>query len=134
MDFYGAGDKIECQKSEVIAKYILASHTQNHPVIGLSVKYKCDRDGSAIITKELNPKEPILHKESNLNLGDKLRAKKFYIIVENIRRIKHKRISGHTGRHGSQKMNTKDYTFAEITKPFTGIQNALEKRMRELNM
>ncbi|MBA7556018.1 hypothetical protein ES705_48712 [subsurface metagenome] len=133
MVFYNEGEKIECQHSEIIAKEIIPSAPYNHPTIGLSLKYKCNRNGSAEITKELEPKESRLSEDSNLNISDKLNAEKLYFIVEKIIRIKPKRISGHTGRHGSQKMNTKEYSFAEITKPFTHIKNALEKRKRELD-
>jgi len=128
--FYKQGDKIESQQSEIIAKHIIPSVPQRHPKIGLSLKYKCKRDGSIEITKELEPKEFLFDRNSNLNIGDKLEANSLYVIVKNVRKIKTQKIGGHTGRHSSQKMNTKDYTFAEITKPFSHIQNALENKKK----
>lgn len=128
MVFYKQGDKIECQNSEVIAKKITPSVPQRHPKIGLSVKYKCKRDGSAEITKELDPKEFKVDKNSNLNLGDKLDANHLFIIVNNIKKIKPQKVGGHSGRHSSQKMNTKDFTYAEISKPYSHIENALENK------
>ncbi len=130
MVFYNAGDKIECEHSEVIAKNIIVSVPQQHPKIGLSLKYKCKRDGTVEIKKELEPKESIVDENSNLNNGDILNANSFYVIVGNIRKIKTKKISGHTGRHGSQKMKTRDFTYAEITKPYSHIQNALENKKK----
>lgn len=130
MVFYKAGDKIECEHSEVIAKDIKVSAPQKHPEIGLSLKYKCKRDGTAEITKELDPKEAIVDEKSNLNNGDKLNANSFYVLVKNIRKIKPSKIGGHTGRHSSQKMNTRNFTYAEITKPYAHIQNALESKKK----
>lgn len=128
MVFYKEGDKIECQHSEIIAKQITSSVIQRHPKIGLLRKYKCKRDGSVVITKELEPKKALIDKYSNLNQGDKLNSNKFYFIVKNVKKVKLQKIGGHTARHSSQKINTKNYTFAEIEKPFTHIQNALENK------
>lgn len=131
MVLYNSGDKIECEHSEVIAKDIKACVPQNHPKIGLSLKYKCKRDGTAEIKRELNPKKSLMEDEaSNLNIGDTLNANSFYVLVKNTRKIKPEKIGGHTGRHGSQKINTTDYTFAEITVPYSHIQNAIENRKK----
>ncbi len=126
MEFYKKGEKIECQCSEIIAKKIVPSVPQRHPKIGLSLKYKCKRDGSAEIVKELKPKKFKIDKNSHLNLGDKLNANSFYAIVKDIKKIKTQKIGGHTGRHSSQKFNTKKFTFAEISKPYPHIIHSLE--------
>ncbi|MEA3494592.1 MAG: hypothetical protein U9R42_00995 [Bacteroidota bacterium] len=128
MEFYQEGDKFECQNSEIIAKRIIPSIPQNFPKIGLSLKYKCERDGTVEIKKELNPKKYKIDKKSHLNQGDKLSANHLFVIVKNIKRLKLKKVGGHSGRHNSQKMNTKDFTYAEISKPYFHIMNAIEKR------
>ena len=127
-EFFKQGEKIECNASEVIAKDIVPSVPQKHPKIGLTLKYSCKRDGSAEIKKELNPKKYKINKDSNLELGDKLRANLFYVLVEGIKKIKPTKLGGHSGRHNSQIFNTNKFTYAEISKPFEHIVNALEKR------
>ncbi|MBZ9728265.1 hypothetical protein LB467_01070 [Salegentibacter sp. JZCK2] len=128
MELYKEGDKIECNKSEVIAKKITPQSLQNHPKLGRVWKYKCDRDGSAEITEELDPKEALHSEESNLNLGDTLKSEKFYVLVKETRKLRPKKIGGHTGRHSSQELKIKKYTFGEIIKPFEHIINALQNR------
>jgi len=127
-NFFKQGNKIECLASEIIAKKIVPSVPQRHPKIGLTLKYSCKRDGSAEIKKELVPKEHKINEKSNLNLGDKLIANSFYVLVEGVKKITPEKLGGHTGRHSSQKFDTKKFTFAEISKPFEHIINAIENR------
>lgn len=129
MLYYELGEKIECQQSDIIAKKIIPSVPQNHPKIGLSIKYKCKRDGSAEIMKELEPKIPIVDEKSNLNINDKLQANELFFIVKNIKKLNPAKVGGHTGRHSSQVVKTKHYTYAEISKPFLHIQNAIDRKL-----
>ncbi len=131
-EYYLLGDKIECLAADVFSKKITPSMPQNHPKIGLSLKYSCERDGSIEIIKELIPKKALISDTSHLNLNDKLSANSFYCLVKGIRPISKSKIGGHTGRHSSQFIKTNDYTFSEISKPFLHIQNAIDKRISEI--
>jgi hypothetical protein len=128
-DYFFKGEKIECLSANVYSKKITPSVPQNHPKIGLSLKYNCERDGSAEIIKELSPKKAKINEASHLNLNDKLSANSLYCLVKGIKPITKTKIGGHTGRHSTQFMKTDDFTFSEISKPFLHIQNALEKRI-----
>lgn len=130
MEYFKKGESIESNGSQVIAKFIDDEMPRKHPQLGLSVKYSCERDGEAIITRELNPKKAIVRNESALNKGDKIRASEFICIVQNPKSIKPKKLKGKkfSGRHNAQTFQTKDKTFAQIKKPFTHIINALEKK------
>lgn len=124
-EFYSEGDKIECEHSEVIAKAIREKPPINHSKLGRVTKYVCERDGSAEIIKELDPKEGVYSKESNLNLGDKIRSESFYVLVSGNKRLRKKKKGGQSGRHNSQIIKPRTYTFAEITKPFNHILHSL---------
>jgi len=64
-----------------------------------------------------------------LSLGDKLESERFYVLVSGLKRLTFKKKGGNTGRHKSQITNTNNYTYAEIQKSFTHIQNAIDKKL-----
>lgn len=127
-EYFSKGEKIECLSANVFSKKITPSVPQNHPKIGIALKYNCERDGSSEIIKELSPKKYKISEESHLDLNDKLKANSLYCLVKGIRPLPKTKIGGHSGRHSSQNIKTNDFTFSEITKPFLHIQKAIEKR------
>ena len=135
VEYVSRNEKIECSAAEIFAKKIVKGALLKHPNtnVGLHVRYVCKRDGSAEIIKELNPKEAILDKEKSiLDKGSKIKCNSFFVLVKGTKRIKISKKGGHTGRHSTQNFNTKTYTYAEITKPFEHILNAIEKKQYSL--
>lgn len=122
MDHYQVGDSIECKRSEIITKRFSKGILKYHPTNGRRYMfYKCERSSSAEITEELNPKDYIIEENSYLNLEDKLYGDKLHIYIDNKKRLKPEHIGGHTGRHGSQKFETRNFTFAQIKRRYDTV-------------
>jgi len=122
MDYFQEGDSIECQCSEIISKRFSKGYLKNHPKNGnIYMFYKCDRNGTAEITEELNPKKPVIEISSYLNEGDKLNGDKLDVYINQNKRLKPGHIGGHTGKHGSRKFNTNNFTYAQITKRYDTV-------------
>lgn len=130
MKFVQAGDQIECSKSEVISRRITPRALKKIPRIGKCWTYNCKRNSSAEIVKELDPKKTRYCENSHLDEGDILSSEDIVVTVENIRKIQAVKIGGQTATHSSQKMRTKDFTHAKITKPFMHIINSIENRRK----
>ncbi|MEO6302141.1 MAG: hypothetical protein ABIP51_03105 [Bacteroidia bacterium] len=106
--------------ANIAAKKITPSSPQNHPIIGLCIKYLCSRDGFAEITKELNPKKAQINEHSKINIGDRVAANSFYVLVKGFK----KKEIGFGGRFsGSHNCNCftthTEYTYAEIQVPYS---------------
>lgn len=125
-DYYKTGDCIECNSAEIIARKPVPSSFVKHPILGQLRKYTCERNSSAEIAQELNPKKSIYDPLSKLNMGDKIQAEKIIVYVANSV-IRFSVLGGHSGRHKSQYVKTKCFTYAKITFPFRHILNALKE-------
>jgi hypothetical protein len=122
MNYYQEGDSIECQCSEIISKKFNKGYLKTHPRNGNTyLFYKCERSGTAEIKQELNPKKAVIDESSYLNKGDKLNGDRLDIYINKKRRLKPEHIGGYTGRHGSRKINTDKFTYAQITKRYNTI-------------
>jgi hypothetical protein len=119
MELYRVGECIECLAAHVTAKWVDSSIIMKHPIIGRVIKYNCQRDGFAEITKELNPKEPILISFSKLNKGDSINANTFYVLVKGTVPLRLKKVH-FSGAHNAQEMYPSDYTYAQVIVAFPG--------------
>lgn len=122
---------IECESAEIISRKTVISSLMRDPKIGNCFKYSCSRNASAEILKELNPKKYKCKNTSNLNLSDKLKSEKLYVLVAGATKLKDE-LKNQTHRHKAQKYISKSFTFAEISKPFHSIINAIENRNKSL--
>ncbi|PIP54830.1 MAG: hypothetical protein COX07_03195 [Bacteroidetes bacterium CG23_combo_of_CG06-09_8_20_14_all_32_9] len=122
-----AGESIECDKCEVIARKIVPSSPQIDDILGRVIKYECSRNSSTENLKELVPKK-FKHKfSSNLDLGTILKADSIYIITTQFKRLKLD-IINKTGRHKASKGTINEYTFAEIKYPLENVLNSMTHR------
>lgn len=126
-DFFHIPESIECEKADVISRKIIFKGFLNDPCLGYCTKYVCDRNSSAEIMKELNPKVSKCNPNSKLNLGDKLDCESLFVLITGFFKADPETIN-HSGRHKAQKVSTKKFTYAEITRPFEHIANAAEKK------
>jgi len=111
-------DSIECYGAEVKSKKNQPSVPQNHPKIGKCIKYECTRDGQAEIKKELSPKEHKINPLAKLNLGDLIKCKSFYALVEGFKPKRIEKIK-FSGQHNGNSFSTNsEYTYAEVTLAF----------------
>ncbi|MDA3779809.1 MAG: hypothetical protein PF487_06275 [Bacteroidales bacterium] len=122
MDYYQAGESIECLSAEIISKRFNNGILKKHPKNGKTyMYYKTDRSGTAEILEEIECDEPLLDENAHTDKGDKLNGDKLEIYVDSKRRLKPVHIGGHTAKHGARKFITKVFTFAKIIKRYETI-------------
>jgi hypothetical protein len=122
-----AGESIECDKCELIAKKVVPSSPQIDDSLGRVIKYDCSRNSSSENLKELNPKVFKYKFSSNLDLGTKLNAESIYLLTSQLKRIKLE-IVNETGIHKANKGIIEGFTFAEIKYPLVNVLNSILKR------
>jgi hypothetical protein len=127
MELYFAGESIEAQKAQVYAKKVVPQALIKDQNLGTLRKYTLERDGAATVEQELTPKKPLYKMSSKVNLGDKIQCLKFFILTKELN-LRFKK-SPFSGAHNTNLANTVDFTFAEISHPFSHIVNAIQKRI-----
>lgn len=118
MELNQKGDSIESQASEVVSRKFSKGYIKKHPESGERMMfYKCTQNGTAEITKELNPKEPRINNNSRLNKGDFLNAKDFNLWVARNKRFKENEfeLPHQSASHRARKLNIREFTYAIIT-------------------
>ena len=120
-------ESIECDAANIVARKIIKGALINEEGVGLCQKYKCSRNSSTTIKKELEPLKAIKCEASKLNRGDCLRAEDLFFLAKGSKRFRITKVNK-SGRHKAQTMDTNVYTYAEIIKPFVHIIHALEKK------
>lgn len=123
MDYYQAGDSIECLSAEIISKRFSNGILKKHPENGKAyMYYKTDRSGTAEILEEIDTeKQEKVLKGSHTDKGDKLNGDKLEVYFDSKRRLKQKHIGSHTAKHGSRKILSKVFTLAKIIKRFDTV-------------
>ena len=114
---------IECLSAGIISRKILPSSFLEILNIGKCLTYKCKLNSEAKILKELNPKSPIINKNSHLDIDVKLECENLFIAV-NVKKPYKLDLINHSGRHKAQEMITDQYTFAKISKQIFNIPQA----------
>lgn len=127
MVLHSPGESIECQRCEVITRKYVPSTPQYDKDIGHHIKYDLSLNCSTENKQELEPKEFVYRKYSNLELGTILRAKQIYILTTTIKPIKFFLINK-SGRHKASKALINGFTFAEIKVPLQNVLNSIRKR------
>ena len=131
--FHGQGESIECDSAEIIFRKLIPVKLVTLGSVKSLFKYECDRNSSAEIITELNPKvaiinvaNPPLHKGSNLECGDKLSADGITFYSKGTTPLKPEiGGEGRTATHTGQFTITKNFTYAIIKIPFAHIIRAL---------
>lgn len=111
---------IECLSAEITSRKIQNSSYIKLAKIGRCFVYKCSRNSSAKIVKELSPKLPNYCNESNLNANDLLECDSLFVAIKKETPYVPDVINL-TGRHKAQMFISKEYTFAKITKQIFNI-------------
>jgi hypothetical protein len=114
--YIGAGDSLECLKSNVATRKI-----SNNPYIieieGIKYfKYSTKIRCTIKIIEELNPKIHRISEFSALNIHDELEAEGIDIYTE--KRISLKIISNYSNVHSIQSNDINSFTYAKILIPF----------------
>lgn len=111
---------IECLKANLkFRKIVVYRPCHNEKLNKQTYRYKCERDSSAFITKELEPKIALINPSSLLDLNDGIRGKTIFVLT--ILPIGKPRVEKGSGRHKAQYYETNDFTFAKIEKIFPSI-------------
>ncbi len=133
--FHQVGESIECESAKIIFRKIIPVKLVRLDSVKKSFfKHECDRNSTAEILKELNPKIAIINKVeieplkkgSNLDSGDQIASDGITVYHES--KIPLKPDIGGEGRtstHTGQFVITKNFTYAVIKIPFQHIINAL---------
>lgn len=124
------GESIEALAADIFAKKIVFNAFLNHPIVGRSSQYKCERDGYAEILKELEPKKSKINESSFLDIGDTIESEKFTILTLHISKLNVSK-STFSHRHNCNHTKTNKFTFGEVTLPFNHIVKALLKKREQ---
>ena len=111
-ELFAPNVSIECLSAEVITRKIASRTPTEIPGVGRCIKYNCNRDSSAEIKKELEPKLARHRPASSLNFGDLVKGRDIMFFYQGIRPLKPTVIGGHSGRHKAQALNTRSFTYA----------------------
>lgn len=126
-EYYQAYDSIECRGVCLDIRALIPSIMQNVEGVGSCWTYKAERNGTAEIKKELNPKRALHKTDSHLDIGDSVTGEKLSVLIEGSK--VHCKAKPATHRHKSQQTEvSREFVFAEITKPITHIANGIAKR------
>lgn len=120
-------ESIECNSAYVFTRKQIYDGMHRLDDLGIVQKYKCDINSTAEIIKELDPKVFVFKEKSKLDMGDKLKCEGLYFFVKSNKHVKFN-IVNKTSRHKGSDVTTNKFTFAEVTKPFQDVINALEKK------
>lgn len=128
MIFHEAGESIECLKCKLVTrKYSPSSVINDQTYGGRCFKYECDRNASAEILKELNPKNYKVRITSHLDLGDMLKAYSLIVYFQSKKRLKFDLVNK-TGSHKAQEAICKGFTYAEIKQPLANVISSMKSR------
>lgn len=92
--------------------------------IGMVMHFKCRNRSEGEITKELDPKRARYDQNSNLDLGDKIKAEVIEVYTQ-CKKIKIGKISNYSSTHGIQALELKDYTCAIILMPWRYVMQQI---------
>lgn len=123
--FHKQGESVECNSAEILSRKFVPGSAVKLDGINFYVRYECDRNSSAEILKEVNPKKAKFNLKSNLNCGDKISADAITFYYQGLKKISIA-LGGNarTGTHTGQIIITKTFTYAIIKIPYSHIINA----------
>lgn len=126
---YSKPASLYCAAAEVFSKKPTPTTAVNLNGIGICLRYRCERDSSVEIKKEVYPKECKHDPAANMDLGTTIRGEILDIWIKGIRRLNVEKVGGHTGRHSTNTINSKVDTYASLIQPFVHTENAINKRI-----
>ncbi|HLF53529.1 hypothetical protein [Flavobacterium sp.] len=130
MKLFQDNTSIECLAADIVSRKIQPSSYMAIRNVGKCFVYKCYRNSEAVITKELDPKEPKHNTHSSLELHDKVEGENLVVAIETKRAPKISLIN-HTGTHKAQACSTDNYTFAYISKQIPNMPQAVPPKVIE---
>lgn len=92
--------------------------------MGVCIRYRCERNSSAEITKEIDPKECEHDQGALMDSGDKIVGEEIDVWVKGVKPQKIGLVGGFSGRHKTQTFQTSTDTYASLLQSFAPIENA----------
>lgn len=123
---------LACASAEVHGRKIVPSTLISHGDVGVCIRYTCERDSLAKITKERNPKECAYNEKAHLNTGDQIRGKSVVVYVASRRLVRRSKASGYSATHSNGYFETGEKTYAELTQEFQNLVNSAAKQQAAL--
>lgn len=127
-EYYIKPASVYCAKAFVASKKPTPTTAVKVEGIGVCMRYRCERDSSAEISKEISPKVCQNDGGAHMDLGDKIEGEIIDVWVKGIKPQDLKKLGGYSARHKSQGFQTWDATYAALVQPFVHIENAVRNR------
>lgn len=131
-DYYLMPAALACASAAVHSRKVSIAAAIKHGDVGVCFRYKCERDSSAQITAERDPKKCEFNKKAHLNLGDQIRGKTVVAYVAGRRPIRISKGSNYSATHSIGHFETEANTYAELTEAFENIVNSVAKQQASL--
>lgn len=129
MERINVGDSIESEGATLIARRLSAMPPCHDPALGKMVYNAAIRDNAnATVRIELSPKEPIKSLTSLIDVGDKILGDT--ILCISVKRFPSPSAKPRTGRHKSQEIETRKYTYACVDKVWQPLQNQIQSNVQ----
>lgn len=123
---------LACKTAEAHGRKIVASAIINHGDVGVCIRYSCERDSLAKITKERVPKSCTHNSKAYMDYGDQIRGKNIAVYVAGRRPLRSVKVSAYSGTHSNSILETNNTTYAELTQAFENIVNSAAKQKAAL--
>lgn len=128
MEYVKENDAIECLSAIILCQEFHPNRTlQRLDNIGVCVVVKCKRGAQAEIKKELNPREPIVNKNSNVVLGDSLNGESIVLYLNQKRKPDYL-LGANSHRHKGHHYVSKVFTYAYIDRKWHNIKQIYDQR------
>lgn len=131
-EFFEINDEIEAARARIYTRRPDFKCPVNDPVLGRSMRYKTDRNSSALVYKVLSEEEKMNLKSStsHIELDDKLRADAIEFLCVGTRKNSWDVSEGASSTHGGNFFDTKTRTYAFISTPFSNLRHVFERKNR----
>lgn len=132
-EFFELHDEIEAASARIYCRRPDFKCPVNDPVLGRSIRYKLDRNSSAMVYKTLSEEDlsNLKSRNSHTKEGDKLRADAIEFLCVGIRKEKFEDKEGASSTHGGNFYDTRTRTYAIITTPFSNLFHVFENKKRK---
>lgn len=132
-EFFELHDEIEASSARIYCRRPDFKCPVNDPVLGRAIRYKLDRNSSAIVHKTLSEEDlrNLKSQNSHTNEGDKLRADAIEFLYVGVRPGFFEKQGGASSTHSGNFYDTKTRTYAIITTPFSNLFHVFENKRRQ---
>lgn len=132
-EFFQLNEEIEAACARLYCRRPEFKCPINDPVLGRCMRYKMDRNSSALVYEVLSDEDlkNLKSPNSHTNQDDKLRATAIEFYCVGTRKARWDVNEGASSTHGGNFYDTKSRTYAFITIPFSNLSHVFENKKRQ---